>query len=241
MKNLFYSFLLLLLSFTFISAGTINSQSIYGDGNVVKESRTVSSFDKIEINGVVNVYLKQGSSESAVIEADKNLVPYILTSVKNGTLTISTKEDFNLKKSTKLNVYVTLTNLTDLECNSVGNVKTESKLDLNNVNIENNSVGNIDLELDCNKLTLENNSVGNSTLSGNIDIGNIEHNGVGNIKAFDLKADVLTIESNAVGNAEVSSEREIYIELNGMGNINYKGAAAVKKLEKNGLGNIKKN
>jgi len=241
MKNLFYSFLLLLLSFTFISAGTINSQSLYGDGNVVKENRTVSSFDKVEINGVVNVYLKQGSSESAVVEADKNLVPYILTSVKNGTLTISTKEDFNLKKSTKLKVYVTLKNITDLECNSVGNVKTESKLDLNDINIENNSVGNIDLELDCNKLTLENNSVGNSTLSGNIDVGNIEHNGVGNIKAFDLKADVLTIESNAVGNAEVSSEREIYIELNGMGNINYKGAAAVKKLEKNGFGNIKKN
>jgi len=229
MKNLFYSFLLLLISFTIISAYPVNSQSIYGDGNVVKENRTVSSFDKIEINGVVNVYLRQGSSESAVIEADKNLIPYIVTNVKNGTLIIST------------NVYVTLKNITDLECNSVGNVKTESKLDLNDINIENNSVGNIDLELECNKLTLENNSVGNSILSGNIDVGNIEHNGVGNIKAYDLKADVLTIESNAVGNAEVSSEREIYIELNGMGNINYKGAAAVKKLEKNGFGNIKKN
>lgn len=238
MKNLIYSVLLLI--FTFTSADQIHSQSIYGDGNIVKESRDISSFNKIEINGLVNVYLKQGTTESVTVEADKNLIPYILTSVKNGIMNISTKEDFNLKKSTKLNVYVTLNNITDLECNGVGNVKTESKLDLNDINIENNSVGNIDLEINCNKLILENNSVGNTILTGNIDIGNIEHNGVGNIKAFDLKSDILTIESNAVGNAEVSSEREIYIELNGMGNINYKGAAAVKKLEKNGFGNIKK-
>lgn len=238
MKNLIYSVLLLI--FTFTSADQIHSQSIYGDGNIVKESRDISSFNKIEINGLVNVFLKQGTTESVTVEADKNLIPYILTSVKNGTMNISTKEDFNLKKSTKLNVYVTLNNITDLECNGVGNVKTESKLDLNDINIENNSVGNIDLEINCNKLILENNSVGNTILTGNIDIGNIEHNGVGNIKAFDLKSDILTIESNAVGNAEVSSEREIYIELNGMGNINYKGAAAVKKLEKNGFGNIKK-
>ncbi|HAY34180.1 MAG TPA: head GIN domain-containing protein [Ignavibacteria bacterium] len=238
MKNLIYSVLLLI--FTFTSADQIHSQSIYGDGNIVKESRDISSFNKIEINGLVNVYLKQGTTESVTVEADKNLKPYILTSVKNGIMNISTKEDFNLKKSTKLNVYVTLNNITDLECNGVGNVKTESKLDLNDINIENNSVGNIDLEINSNKLILENNSVGNTILTGNIDIGNIEHNGVGNIKAFDLKSDILTIESNAVGNAEVSSEREIYIELNGMGNINYKGAAAVKKLEKNGFGNIKK-
>lgn len=241
MKKLRLLFSLLTLSLFFISSQNVFSQTVYGDGNVVKETRTLSSFNSIELNGVMNVFLKQGSNESAVIEADKNIIPYIVTKVNSsGELEISSIEKVDIKKSTKLNVYVTIKDISKLECNGVGNLSSESKLDLNDLEIENNGVGNIDLDVNCNKLELENNSVGNTTLSGNIDNVNIEHNGVGNIKAYDLIADNLKIESNAVGNAEVNSQREIFITLNGMGNVYYKGNASVKKLEKNGFGNVKK-
>lgn len=241
MKKIKLLFSFFILSIILISSDMLNSQTIYGDGNVTNETRTVTSFNSIEVNGVMNVYLKQGSNESVVVEADKNILQYVITKVNSkGELDIETKENVNIKKSTKLNVYVTLKDISKLECNGVGNVNTESKLELNDLNIENNGVGNVDLDIDCNKLTLEINSVGNTTLSGNIDNVNMEHNGVGNIKAFDLTADNLSIESNAVGNAEVNAGREISIKLNGMGNVYYKGDAKLKSLEKNGFGNVKK-
>ncbi|HMS63964.1 MAG TPA: head GIN domain-containing protein [Ignavibacteria bacterium] len=216
------------------------AQKISGDGNVVKETRSLTSFNKIESDGVVNVILIQSGSEFAEVETDKNLQQIVVTSVKDNTLTITTKKDSEIENSTKLNVYVNFKDIKSLELNSVGNIKSQGQLKLSKLDIENNSVGNIDLNLDCNTLEIENNSVGNTTLTGNVDNCIVELNSVGNLSAFDLVAQTLVIESNAVGNAEVNSVKEISISQNGMGNIVYKGDAVVKKLEKSGLGNVKK-
>lgn len=240
MNKSYLKFIFLLLLFVLIFSADGFSQSIKGDGNVVKETKIVEPFDKIELNGIVNVYLKQGENEKVEIETDKNLIPYIEIKSRNQTLEITTREKTEIKSSTKLNVYVTLKDLNEIELNSIGNLMTIGKLELNDLEVENNSIGSITLEINCNKLTLESNSIGNVTLSGNADNVDIRQNSIGNIKAFDLKADKLKIESNAVGNSEVYSEREIYITLNGTGNITYKGNAVVKALEKNGIGNIKK-
>jgi len=216
-----------LMSFTI----TANAQSIHGDGNVVQESRSVSSFDKLKLNGVMNVYLNQGNSEFVVVEADKNIISYVETKVKGNSLHIQTKEDVEIKKSTKLNVYVTFKNIDKLELNGVGNVESENQLKLNDLTIINSGVGNLKLNLDCEELNLDMNAVGNSTLIGRVNNAAIDHNGVGNLKAFDLTTNVMNIQSNGIGNSEVSSDDEIYITLNGMGNVSYKGNAVVLRIK----------
>lgn len=218
----------------------LKAQELKGNGDVAKETRSVASFDIIENDGVLNVILIQADKESVVVEADRNLLPVIITKVNDNKLFISTKEGAKIEKSAKLNVYVTFRDLKELELNSVGNVRSQNQLKLNDIKIENNSVGNINLDIDCNDLSLENNSVGNTALTGKVNNAKIEMNSVGNLKASDLIVQTLKIESNAVGNAEVNSEKEIYITQNGMGNITYSGNAVVKKLEKNGFGNVKK-
>ncbi len=218
----------------------VSAQKLKGDGDVTKETRSVSSFEILENDGVVNITLIQADIESVIVEADRNLLPVIITKVKDNTLFISTKEGAEIEKSTKLNVYVSFRDLKKLELNSVGNLSSQNQLKLNNLEIENNSVGNIDLNLDCNKLNIESNSVGNTVLTGKVNDFKIELNSVGNLKAFDFVAQTLNIESNAVGNAEVNSQKEISISQNGMGNITYKGDAIVKKLDRSGLGNVRK-
>ena len=218
----------------------VSAQKLKGDGDVTKETRSVSSFEILENDGVVNITLIQADIESVIVEADRNLLPVIITKVKDNTLFISTKEGAEIEKSTKLNVYVSFKDLKKLKLNSVGNLSSQNQLKLNNLEIENNSVGNIDLNLDCNKLNIESNSVGNTVLTGKVNDFKIELNSVGNLKAFDFVAQTLNIESNAVGNAEVNSQKEISISQNGMGNITYKGDAIVKKLDRSGLGNVRK-
>ena len=146
----------------------VSAQKLKGDGDVTKETRSVASFDIIENDGVVNITLIQADIESVIVEADRNLLPVIITKVKDNTLFISTKEGAEIEKSTKLNVYVSFRDLKKLELNSVGNLSSQNQLKFNNLEIENNSVGNIDLNLDCNKLNIESNSVGNTVLTGKV-------------------------------------------------------------------------
>jgi len=240
MKSLRLSYLLLITSALMSIIINADAQSVRGDGNVVQESRNVSSFDRIESNGVINVYLTHGNAEFIVIEADKNIIPYVETIVSNSSLKLSTQKDVEIKKPTKLNVYVTFKNIDKLELNGVGNVESQNRLNLNDLTIINSGVGNLKLNLDCERLKLDMNAVGNSTLTGRVNNAAIDHNGVGSLKAFDLTTNVMNIQSNGIGNSEVSSNNEIYINLNGMGNVSYKGNAVVKELNKNGFGNVKK-
>lgn len=239
MKNVKLSLLILTILFE-VSASVVSAQKIKGDGNVVQENRSISSFNKIHVDGVLSVFLKQGDVESVTLESDKNLLPLIEIKVENNKLFIGTREDAQIRKSTKMNVYVTLKNLESLEMSGVGNVESQNQLKLGDLWIENSAVGNLNLDLDCKKLSADINSVGSSQFSGKVLNASIDHNGVGNVKAFDLSADILKIRSNGVGNSEVSSQNEIYIDLNGIGNVLYKGNAVVKALKVNGMGKVKK-
>lgn len=240
MKNLNLFFLTLILNLIMLTATNSKAQEITGDGNVVKETRNIGSFSEITTEGVVNVFLSQGSTESVVIEADQNLIPYIITKSDGNKLVIRTKDKIEIEGSTKMNVYVTLKNITKLENNNVGKLETVNQLKLNSLKIDDSSVGSTKLDLKCSDLIVDFNSVGNLTLKGEITNVSIDHNGVGNVNAEDLSADIVKIDNNGVGNAEVNSNKELYMNLNGVGNISYKGNGVIKEININGMGKVKK-
>ncbi len=235
--NSLYLFLSFIILMSYVNA---HAQKIKGNGDVVRETRSIGSFDGIITEGVINVYLSQGSYESIVVETDKNLQPYVETFVNDNSLVIKNKDEADMDKPTKMNVYVTLIDINKLETNGVGKIETQNQLNLEHLTFDNGGVGSAYLDLRCNKLIADVNSVGNLTLKGKITNVSIDHNGVGNIKAEDLSAEILRIESNGVGNAEVNSSKEIYINLNGIGNVSYKGNAVVKELNVNGMGKVTK-
>ena len=233
------TYIFLQITFLFFTV-VLNSTDSRSQTNTIKETRTISSFTEIEINTASNVFLKQSENESITLEGNTNLVSNIKTYVEDGRLIIENKEKNKSEKNASLNIYINFKDLTKLVNNSVGNVKSENRLNLSSFNLENNSVGNLDIDINCNNLNAEINSVGNVTFTGNVKKANIQNNSVGNLDAFDLTADVLKIENNSVGDSKVNATGEIYIEANGVGNVSYKGSAVLKKSESNGVGKIKK-
>ncbi len=64
------------------SCSNVFNKTISGNGRFNEERRNVGSADKIRSYGNFNVTILQGSSPSVKIEADENLIPYILTENK---------------------------------------------------------------------------------------------------------------------------------------------------------------
>ncbi len=85
---------LLFVLFAFISANSFAQkwETIKGNGQVKKETREVSNFTSLSSQGSMNVQISYGNSNSIVVEADENLLPYIETTVENGKLLIKAKE-----------------------------------------------------------------------------------------------------------------------------------------------------
>lgn len=208
-----------------------STRQIVGSGNVVVKNIPVQSFDELDISAVVNVLLIQGSKEEVRIEADDNLQE--LFEVKNvgSRLNIGMKKDVRIKSNKKLKVYVTFRKIKSLDLKTVGNVSSEGSLSFDDLDLNNKSVGNVDLTMAAKTVNVENKSVGNVKLTGKANSAVIKNKSVGNLQAAGFVVQTMEIDNNGVGNAEVNAEKELKVKKSGLGKVTNKGGAVIKQLK----------
>ncbi len=235
-NSTFFLALIILIGGCTVSTDKANNSN----KDAVSEDRSISSFSKLSIHGVFNLYLSQGDKESLRIEADEQTMDKIITRNDGEQLIIELEEGFELFDRDQINIYLTITDIDSFEFEGVGNIKTETTLRLKDLNLKGDGVGNTKLELEADRIDAEFNLVGNLTLSGKVETINLENNGLGNLDATDLKSQYMTVESNGIGSVEVYCQQEISITANGIGKVTYAGDADVKKLDRSGIGKVEK-
>src|SRR5436190_18123126 len=161
--------------------------TIVPSGNIITKDVNVTSFDQLDVNGVFSLLLIQGNKEEVKIEADDNLQQYFEVKNEGSKLVIGMKKNLNIQgkehKNLKLKVYVTFKKLKSMDLKTVGNMTSEANMSFDDLEINNKSVGNIDLKLTTQNLNIENKSVGNVRLNGKADNVTIKNKGVGSIEA----------------------------------------------------------
>lgn len=205
---------------------------IVGSGNVITRDVAVNSFNQLNVSGVFNVILAQGSKEAVKIEAEDNLQELVQVNGEGSTLTVSMKKDVNIKHSKKMNVYITFKQLKGLDLKTVGNVTTTGTLNFDDLQFNNKSVGNVTLKLSARSVNLENKSVGNLDLEGKADNAVVKNKSVGNFNAANFVVQTMDIDNNGIGNAEVNAEKNLKLKSSGLGKVKNKGAGSVTKLNK---------
>ncbi|MCX6268827.1 MAG: DUF2807 domain-containing protein, partial [Bacteroidetes bacterium] len=141
------------LGMTSLFAGCNVVGGVHGDGNVVKETRKVSTFNGIDVSGAFDIILKQGAAEEVTVEADANLLTAIRTEVVGGTLTIETKKPVH--HVTVMKVYVTVKDLNRIDVSGAVDINTESRLTLPELSIDASGASDSKLEIAVQKLNLD--------------------------------------------------------------------------------------
>lgn len=236
-KMMFISFVLLFSSCDDMTVSTGDgSHEVKANGKVTTEEREIPAFSQIELEGVFNVYLLQKEKESIRIEADENVLPFIVTEVENNILTVKLKDDSKIKKMKKINVYITLADINKLETKGVGLLNCMGKLNLKSLELNLKGVGATKLNLDCEALNVNSELVGSLNLSGSAISLNIKHKGIGAFEAFDMKAEKVNIESDGIGKVEVYASKQLIVDAKGLGGVSYKGNPSAKNIRSNGVG-----
>ncbi|MCY7291783.1 MAG: DUF2807 domain-containing protein [Ferruginibacter sp.] len=78
-----------------------------GSGVIIKEPRTVKTFDAVAASGSIKADVKTGAIASVIIETDDNIMPFVESNVSNGILKIKLRDINILRNST---VYVHIIN-----------------------------------------------------------------------------------------------------------------------------------
>ena len=82
MKNTL-KILLCSIGLIFLSCNENFNTGIQGSGNITKEKRTIAAdFEKIASSSGVTVIVEQGSPLSLEVEADDNLLQYVITKIE---------------------------------------------------------------------------------------------------------------------------------------------------------------
>lgn len=229
---------ILFASLAFLGLGAAaqekNNEVIEGNGKMISREVNVSSFDALKASGVYELRLSQGSKESVRIEADENLQEYFNVRNEGHQLVIDMEKlkNKNLKSKNKMKVYITFKNLKEMELKTVGNVNSDQQLSFDNLELNNKSVGHIELNMNVNKLDLQNKSVGNVKLSGKAQEAMVKNNGVGTIHAGDFVVQNMNIENNGVGSAEVNAEASLKVKDSFLGKVQNRGKAQMKRINR---------
>ena len=225
MKNL----LIALLTLISLNAFTQRWETIKGNGVIKKETREVSDYTSLLSKGSINIQIAYGNSNSIVVEADENLLPYIETTVENGKLTIQSKKNVNLKSNSKMVIYVSMTKINSLQLSGSGNINGEGAFSNSyKTDIAISGSGNIKLSFDSFKdLGLSLSGSGNMDLKGK-EANNITAaiSGSGNIECSDISSNDVDAKISGSGNIKVYANKSIDAKISGSGNVYYRGTAS---------------
>ena len=212
------------------------SNSLFADDKIEK-TFDVDDFSRIYLRGPYEVHLRQSNNCSLRILARENYMDKLEVSSSGGELEIEL-DGKNFKKTRAIEVYINFRELEKLEIEGAVDLVCENQINTNNLKIEFQGAGNVELNVDADKIISEIAGVGNFEIEGNTDYHKVEFDGIGSYDAKDLRSKYTIVESNGIGSVSVYASNKFKGEATGIGSIDYYGDPDDVSVDATGLGSV---
>lgn len=213
---------------------SLSTKSIKASKNITTETRSVSDFDKIEVDGVFEVDVTYGSSESIEVEAPENLQEYIELNVKSGKLSIEVKKRTQIKSSCSIKIHIKTAKLNDFEISGASSVKLNNTLKDDNLMIESSGAASFKGEVDVNNAEIELDGAASANLAGTATSARIDMSGASQLNDYDFEVNDLNIDLSGASSAKITSLKSIKGDVSGASSLTYDGNPGVKNVSTSG-------
>ena len=246
-------FILLALTFVLLfmngadKIGTIAFDNVFfipgincvsGSGNVTVSEISGIDFSELIASSGVNVYVTQGPKSPIRIEAEDNMIGLVKTYESDDRLKVYLSKCVRAKNP--VNVYVSSEDITKFTAASAAKIIGETEIKSEDIEIDANSAGEINLELDVKNVVVESSSAAKISLDGTADTLDVSANSAGYVYAFELKADEVIANANSAGIVQVYAIDKLDATANSAGNVRYKGTPGAIIVDENSGGNVQK-
>lgn len=201
-----------------------NAQNIKGNGKVKTDVRQVGGFNCVVVQGFVELYLSQETTESVKIESEENLVSLFKTSVSDSTLYVFVP---SVKKALKLNVTVAYKDLKQIILLNEVTLQSEKVANFDNIEIICGGASRLNFEFKAVKSTikvLDNSAV---SLRGYTEYLTVEAHDETEVNAFDLQSDNCTVIGSGFAEISINVKKRLGITMSGSCNLYYMGEANI--------------
>jgi Putative auto-transporter adhesin, head GIN domain len=204
-------------------------KAIVGSGNIKTETRTVTDFTGIQIALPSKVTLRQGNSESVVIETDDNILPEIETVVESGNLKIRPREKNGRLKTKTLNVTVNFKSIERLSAAGAGEVRADS-IKVEKLKVSVAGSGNVRIQsIEADTLNFSIAGSGDFNAGGNAKSVDASIAGSGALDIGRLQTQAIKLSIAGSGSSTVWAKESLKLSVAGSGDVRYYGDPVVSK------------
>ncbi len=224
---------------------------------ITSEARTIdANVQKILLDGVVNVTIKQGPTAALTVYGEKEHLANVTTSQNGDVLRIGSQKHRD-SKSGKLRAEVTLPQLQEIIADGVGKSEVTGfsgesmRIDLKGagsltfqgsykeLRSHLSGVGSMSLNLSNNDNTeFKLSGVGSATLKGQTKKFRADLSGLGSLGAEEFQAENLDLRLEGMGSATAYAKQTASVTLAGMGSATIYGKPTTRNANRSGMGSI---
>lgn len=222
----------LLFSLTLLVSSLSACSVTLGSGNVQTESRPVSNFNRVSLNGAGEVFVTQGQQEALTVEAEDNIIPRIKTEVRDGTLILGLK-DRNwpnpIRPTKPIKFNVSMKNINGLAIAGAGKINAPN-ITAKSLDIDASGAADVVInKLAAEALAVNVSGSANFDLSGKVGSQTINIKGQGTYRAPKLESQTAEANISGSGDATLWVRDSLNVNVSGTGDVKYYGSPKVTK------------
>ena len=218
MKNqqffiVFFTGLLIVFFHTVVEA----QWGVKGNGDIKKETRSLSAFSEISIEDGLDVHIRMGSSQEVIVEADANLMDHVKTEVRGNKLRAYV--DKSIWRAEAMNIYITVTSLDALYASGGSDVYSKGVIKTRALDIKASGGSDLYLDVEVGRLDCMTSGGSDTRLKGQVEEIRLTCSGGSDFDGKDLEIDDAEVRT--------SGGSDSYIRVNGELDVQASGASDV--------------
>ncbi|HNX06579.1 MAG TPA: head GIN domain-containing protein [Bacteroidales bacterium] len=228
MKKIIYlTVIIFFTSFICSITSCMDNLPVKGNGAIIKKEIQLTEFDKIELDGIFKVILKQGDQAKLEVETDENLLDCLRADVSNSTLKIKLKKPVHSTHG--INIYVTFNKISNIAVAGHTYAISSDKLNFDRLDVAVSGTSKMIAEINAVSLNME--ASGNSSVifSGNVFSADITASGTANFDAANMNIDDLDLSASGNAAAIVNVITTFDVSASGNAKVLYKGTPEMEE------------
>ena len=215
------------LYFLLITLSVVSCKNgMRGSGNMIRETRQVSEISSASVSGPIKVDVKIGLIPSLIIEADDNIMPFVVTNVSDNNLNIKLK-GINILINATINIHLIIPAITKLTTSASAEIRTSEIItNTEKVTFVASSGSLINVNVDAPVIFADASSGADIILAGRTKNLTAQSSSGSKVNLIALQAE--NVSASASSGAEITVFASVGINANASsgGNVKYKGGAA---------------
>ena len=209
-----------------VAAAVSCRNGVRGSGKIVKDTRQFSEINALSVSGAIKVDVKNGAVPSLIIEADDNIMPYVITKVSDKNLSIKIK-GINSVRNATINVYLVVPSISKVTTSAAAEVRSDEIIKSTDKLSFNASSGSlIKINVDAPSVFADASSGADIILTGRSMNLTVESSSGSKVDLFALQAENASASASSGASISIYASVEVKANASSGGNIRYKGGAA---------------